>query len=199
MFHHGSMMDILRQHISAARARVARIRRAHPDAFQATAVSLAIVAFLVLAGSTWLAYSVFRDLPGAAQLRDISAMAQATTLYDKDNRPAFTIFQERRVETPLSDISPNLVKAIISIEDQRFYDHRGVDPVRIFAAAATNLRAHRAAQGGSTLTQQLARQSFLSSDKTLERKLKEAVLAWRIEREFTKDQILELYLNKVYF
>src|SRR5919108_453027 len=71
--------------------------------------------------------------------------------------------------------------------------------VAIFAAAATNLRAHRAAQGGSTLTQQLARQSFLSSDKTVRRKLKEAVLAWRIEREFTKDQILELYLNKVYF
>ena len=187
------------RHVSTARARLARARRAHPGAFVAAAASLVIVALLVAAGSAWLAYAVFHDLPGAAELRDISAMAQATTLYDLDNRPAFTIFQERRVETPLSDVSPNLVHAIISIEDQRFYDHGGVDLIRVFAAAMTNLRAHRAAQGGSTLTQQLARQSFLSSDKTLRRKLKEAVLAWRIEREFTKDQILELYLNKVYF
>ena len=75
----------------------------------------------------------------------------------------------------------------------------GVDVVRIVAAALNNVRAHRAAQGGSTLTQQLARQSFLTTDKTFRRKLKEAVLAWRLEREFTKDQILEMYLNKVYF
>jgi penicillin-binding protein 1A len=126
-------------------------------------------------------------------------MAQATTLYDKDNHAAFTIFQERRVGTSLSEISPHLVGAIVAIEDQRFYDHGGVDLVRIVAAAVNNLRVHRAAQGGSTLTQQLARQSFLTPDKTFLRKLKETVLAWRLEREFTKDQILEMYLNKVYF
>ena len=193
------MVNVLQQHISSARARLVRIRRAHPDAFLAAVASVAIVALLTLAGSAWLAYTVFHDLPDAVQLRDISAMAQATTLYDRDNQPAFTIFEEQRVEMPLSDVSPHLVRAIISIEDQRFYDHGGVDLIRVFAAAMTNLRVHRAAQGGSTLTQQLARQSFLSSDKTLRRKLKEAVLAWRIEREFTKDQILELYLNKVYF
>ena len=193
------MLDALHHYISATRRRLWRIRRAHPGAFDTALASLAIITVGILAGSIWLAYSVLQDLPDAAELRDISAMAQATTLYDKDNRTAFTIFQERRVETPLSDVSPHLVRAIISIEDQRFYDHGGIDPIRIFAAAANNLRAHRAAQGGSTLTQQLARQSFLSSDKTLRRKMKEAVLAWRIEREFTKDQILELYLNKVYF
>ena len=193
------MSDIRYQQISTVRARLSHIRRAHPGAIRAAVAILATITFVIAAGSIWLAYAVLHDLPGAAELRDISAMAQATTLYDRDNRTAFTIFQERRVETPLPDISPNLVKAIISIEDQRFYDHSGVDLIRIFAAAATNLRAHRAAQGGSTLTQQLARQSFLSSDKTLQRKMKEAVLAWRIEREFTKDQILELYLNKVYF
>ena len=193
------MLDALHHYISATRRRLWRIRRAHPGAFDTALASLAIITVGILAGSIWLASSVLQDLPDAAKLRDISAMAQATTLYDKDNRTAFTIFQERRVETPLSDVSPHLVRAIISIEDQRFYDHGGIDPIRIFAAAANNLRAHRAAQGGSTLTQQLARQSFLSSDKTLRRKMKEAVLAWRIEREFTKDQILELYLNKVYF
>jgi 1A family penicillin-binding protein len=193
------MLDFLHHHITAARQRLSHVRRAHRGALRAAVAIGATIPLIVTAGSIWLLYAVFHDLPGAAELRDISAMAQATTLYDRDNRPSFTIFQERRVETPLADISPNLVRAIISIEDQRFYDHGGVDVIRVFAAAATNLRAHRAAQGGSTLTQQLARQSFLSSDKTLRRKLKEAVLAWRIEAEFTKNQILELYLNKVYF
>ena len=127
-------------------------------------------------------------------------MAQATALYDKDDRPAFTIFQEQRdrdaavgrfrrtccARSSRSRISASTITAASM-------------SIRVFAAVLNNLRVHRAAQGGSTLTQQLARQSFLTSDKTLRRKLKEAVLAWRLEREFTKDQILELYLNKVYF
>jgi penicillin-binding protein 1A len=199
MFHDGSHMDLLQQQITEARERLSHIQRAHPNAIRAAMVISAMFTLLVFGASIWLAYAVYHDLPSAAQMRDIGAMAQATALYDKDDRPAFTIFQEQRVETALSDVSPNLLHAIISIEDQRFYDHGGVDVIRVFAAALNNLRVHRAAQGGSTLTQQLARQSFLSSDKTLRRKLKEAVLAWRLEREFTKDQILELYLNKVYF
>ncbi len=198
MFVAASMVDV-HQQIEIARERVARLQRAHPDAFLAAVVVAVTLTLTLCAGSIWLVYDTVHDLPSASQLRDVGTMAQATTLYDKDNRPAFTIFQERRVETPLSDISPHLVHAIIAIEDQRFYDHNGVDLVRILAAAVTNLRTHRAAQGGSTLTQQLARQSFLTSDKTYRRKLKEAVLAWRLEREFTKNQILELYLNKVYF
>src|SRR4029453_8389363 len=89
--------------------------------------------------------------------------------------------------------------AVVSVEDQRFFDHAGVDLIRIAAAALRNFREGRRAEGGSTITQQLARQSFLSRDKTYRRKLKEAILAARIEREFTKQQILEMYLNKVYF
>ena len=189
----------MQRYLSDMRERIAELQRAHPREFRAAVITSSSLTLLVFAAFIWLAYDVLHGLPSNAQLRDISAMAQATTLYDKDNKPAFTIYQERRIETPLSDVSPNLVHAIIAIEDQRFYEHSGIDVIRIMAAAATNLRAHRAAQGGSTLTQQLARQSFLSSDKTFRRKLKEAILAWRIEQQFTKDQILELYLNKVYF
>src|SRR5580765_5895428 len=192
------MVD-MHQQIVAARRRLSRLQRAHPDAFLAAAVFSSVVTLVLFAGSLWLAYDVAHGLPTAAQLRDVGSMAQATTLYDRDNHAAFTIFQERRVETSLSEISPHLVHAIVAIEDQRFYDHGGVDLVRIVAAAVNNLRVHRAAQGGSTLTQQLARQSFLTSDKTFLRKLKETLLAWRLEREFTKDQILVMYLNKVYF
>ena len=189
----------LQQRIAAIRQRLEPMERAHPTALLAAAI-IAFTFFLaIVGGSTWLVYDIFHDLPSASELRDVASMAQATTIYDRNNRTAFTIFQERRIETPLSEISPHLVHAVISVEDQRFYDHRGIDLIRIVAAAVTNLREHRAAQGGSTLTQQLARQSFLTSDKTLRRKLKEAVLAWRLEREFTKDQLLELYLNKVYF
>ena len=160
---------------------------------------MAIAVGGIIAGSIWLVHDVTTGLPTASELRGVGSMAQATMLYDANSRPAFTIFRERRIDAPLSAISPHLVHAIVAIEDQRFYDHGGVDGVRIVAAALNNLRARRAAQGGSTLTQQLARQSFLSTDKTLRRKLKETVLAWRLERQFTKDQILEMYLNKVYF
>jgi membrane peptidoglycan carboxypeptidase len=189
----------LQQRITAIRQRLEPIETAHPSAFLAAAIAAFTLVLVLLGGSLWLVYDVVHDLPSASELRDVGSMAQATTLYDRNNRPAFTIFQERRIETPLSDVSPHLVSAIISVEDQRFYEHRGIDLIRIFAAAAANLREHRAAQGGSTLTQQLARQSFLTPDKTLRRKMKEAILAWRLEREFTKDQLLELYLNKVYF
>lgn len=126
-------------------------------------------------------------------------MAQATTLIDVKGRYAFTIFREQRIEVPLSRVSPHFISAVIAVEDQRFYDHGGIDVVRVAGATLNNLLEGRAAQGGSTLTQQLARQSFLTSEKTMSRKLKEVVLAARLEREFSKAEILELYFNKVYF
>ena len=96
-------------------------------------------------------------------------------------------------------MSPHLIHAIVAIEDQRFYDHHGFDLIRIVSAALQNLRDGRASQGGSTITQQLARQSFLSAGKTYRRKIQELILASRLEGMYSKDRILELYLNKVYF
>ena len=129
----------------------------------------------------------------------MTSMAQATTLFDAHDQPAFTIYHEQRIDVPLERISPHLIRAIVAVEDQRFYDHKGVDLVRVAGAAFNNIREGSRAEGGSTLTQQLARQSFLTSERTYTRKLKELVLARRIESEFSKDEILELYLNKVYF
>ena len=126
-------------------------------------------------------------------------MARATTIADAKGRHAFTIFEERRLLVPLTRVSRHLVSAILAIEDRRFYDHRGIDPIRIAGAAMNNLVAFRAHEGGSTITQQLARLSLLTPDKTLRRKLREAILATRLERAFSKDEILELYLNKAYF
>ena len=126
-------------------------------------------------------------------------MAQATTIHDASDHPAFTIFKEQRLEIPIDRMSPNLIKAVISVEDQRFYEHSGVDVIRIMAAVLRNIEQGRRAEGGSTITQQLARQSFLTRDKTLRRKLKEVILAAHIEHVYSKNEILELYLNKVYF
>ncbi|MGE3401209.1 MAG: penicillin-binding protein 1A [Vicinamibacterales bacterium] len=163
---------------------------------------MAVVAAMLWAGagaSAWFLRDVATGLPDRQAIQAMGAMSQATTLVDSKGRHAFTIFKEQRIEVPLERVSPHLIRAIVAVEDQRFYDHGGVDVVRVAGAAWNNLLERRAAQGGSTITQQLARQSFLSSDKTFRRKFKEVVLAARIEREFTKEQILELYLNKVYF
>jgi penicillin-binding protein 1A len=158
-----------------------------------------LLAIVPLAGVGITAAHVGDGLPDTSQLRRIGEMDQATAVYDSHDRLVFTIFKEQRIDVPLEQISPRLVKAILAIEDQRFYDHRGFDVIRIGSAALANIRHRRAAQGGSTITQQLARQSFLTPDKTFHRKLQEVILARRIEELYTKPQILEMYLNKVYF
>jgi 1A family penicillin-binding protein len=158
-----------------------------------------VVTWVGAAARAWVTWDLLAAIPDRDQLRRVGEMAQATTLLDREDRPVFTIFKEQRIEIPLEQMSPLLVKAIISIEDQRFYEHHGVDTVRIVAAAVNNVREGRRAQGGSTLTQQLARQAFLTLDKSYRRKLKEVIVAAELEAEYSKQEILELYLNKVYF
>jgi penicillin-binding protein 1A len=164
----------------------------------AIAVSTLFVVWAVGAWMTWFTWHLASDLPGKEDLRRLGDMAQATTLLDVHDKPAFTIYKEQRIEVPLARVSPLLIKAFVSVEDQRFYEHGGVDMVRIAGAVLANLREGRRAQGGSTITQQLARQSVLTTDKTWRRKLQEMILALRIERAYSKAEILELYLNKVY-
>src|ERR1700687_6142762 len=100
---------------------------------------------------------------------------------------------------PLKDLPPYLPKAFIAIEDRRFYSHYGVDPVGIARAAVANVLHRGVSQGGSTLTQQLAKNLFLTQERTLQRKLQEVELAFWLERKHSKTEILELYLNRVYF
>lgn len=176
--------------------RAKAFRRSRPR----VAAALLIGTPLALAGS--LVAGVFvitAGLPDVAELRRIGEMDQATTVYAADGQLAFTIYKEQRIEVALDEISPRLVDAMLAIEDQRFHRHHGFDLIRIASAALTNLRHGRAVEGGSTITQQLARLSFLTQKKTFHRKVQELILARRIERLFTKNQILELYLNKVYF
>jgi penicillin-binding protein 1A len=104
---------------------------------------------------------------------------------------------ERRIFTPIGDIPRGLQDAVVAVEDARFRAHRGIDWIGVTRAVLANLTGGRP-QGASTITQQVARNFFLSSRRTLERKLKEALLAWRMERELGKDEILELYMNQIY-
>jgi 1A family penicillin-binding protein len=172
---------------------------AHRRALVTVTIAIALVVWASFALTAWVLADVVSGLPDEKALRGIGTMAQATTIYDAEDRPAFTFFKEYRIEVPLSEISPHVINAVLALEDQRFFDHSGVDVIRVAGAAWGNLRDGWGTQGGSTITQQVARQSLLTREKTLRRKLKEVVVATRLESEFSKNQILEWYLNKVYF
>jgi 1A family penicillin-binding protein len=178
---------------------IRRLLDGRPRLLVATIVALAVTGFAAAGWVTWFSYDLTNGLPNRETLRALGDMSQATTLFDVSDRPAFTIFKEQRIEVPISRVSQNLIKAVVSVEDQRFFEHSGIDAVRVLGAVFRNVQAGRRAEGGSTITQQLARQSFLTRDKTYRRKLKEVILAAHIEKLYKKDEILELYLNKVYF
>jgi penicillin-binding protein 1A len=167
--------------------------------FAAAMVMVGVAFWVSMGASAMAAHQLLGELPTRQALVGVADMARSSVLYDIQGRPAFTIFKEQRLEMPLERMSPNLKNAILAVEDQRFYEHGGVDIIRIAGAAVANFRQGRTAQGGSTITQQLARMSFLSTEKTYGRKVQEALLAALIEGEYSKDQILELYLNRVYF
>ncbi|MEL7608559.1 MAG: PBP1A family penicillin-binding protein [Bacillota bacterium] len=125
---------------------------------------------------------------------------QTLIVYDKDAKEYTTLSGvEDRIWVSLADIPDIVEKAFISAEDARFYDHIGVDFVRILGAAWNDIKEGSYVQGASTISQQLAKLSHLTAEKQIQRKLEEAVLAYQMEQQFTKDQILEMYLNYVYF
>lgn len=169
--------------------------RTYPNTVRILAASIVLV--IALAG--WFMYQLVAGLPGRDELRAIGESAEGTTVYDAHGQPVFSIPTQYRVEVGLDKISTNLKNAVIAVEDTRFYEHDGIDGIRVIGAVLRDIRERRAAEGASTITQQLARVSFLSRDKTLRRKVREAILAQRIEKMYTKEEILEIYLNKVYF
>jgi 1A family penicillin-binding protein len=193
-------MDLrLRDRMDELKRQWDEARRLHPRIALGAAASVLLIAVLSAASGAWFLVGLGDGLPNQDAMRRIGEMDQATAVFDDTDKLAFTIFKEQRIEVPLSEVSPNLTKAITSIEDQRFFDHHGFDLVRIASAALSNVRHNRRAQGGSTITQQLARQSFLTPNKSYRRKLQELILAARLERLYTKQEILELYFNKIYF
>ena len=125
----------------------------------------------------------------------------SSKIYDNKNELIADLGSERRVNAQANEIPTDLVKAIVSIEDHRFFDHRGVDTIRIMGAALRNLQGQGGLQGASTLTQQLIKLTYFSTstaDQTISRKAQEAWLAIQLEQKATKQEILTYYINKVY-
>lgn len=162
---------------------------------------LAIISFILFLLSINLGVILAK---GSGTLPDIRILEnyhpnQSTRIFDRNNNLLANIHgDEDRVVVPLSSISTNIQRAVMAIEDNRFYQHNGVDIRGTFRAIATNARGG-ARQGGSTLTQQLVKNLFLSPERSYSRKLAEAVLSLRVEKYYSKDKILEMYLNQVYW
>jgi penicillin-binding protein 1A len=166
---------------------------------------LDIIIYLILAsvliGGGIVAYLVapiVRDLPALANLEP--KPRQTSFVYDREGKVWTELYStENRIPVKLADLPKHLVDAVLSSEDVRFYSHHGVDLRAILRALVSNVRGDGEIQGGSTITQQLAKKLFLEDSRTLKRKIQDAVLAMRLERQYTKQEILEMYLNQVPF
>jgi len=162
--------------------------------------SLLMAAIMMLLGATALVGLYFYlsdDLPKITSLTDYHPSI-ITTVYSDDNRKIAEFYKERRIVVPLSKIPRQLQQAFIAAEDSRFYKHQGIDLLSIFRALIKNIEAGTIVQGGSTITQQVTKSFLLSPERSYERKIKEAILAYRIDKTFSKEEILYLYLNQIY-
>ncbi len=155
---------------------------------------LIIIAVSVSGGLGFFAYMVYSmdDLPDAEQ-------SQTSRFHYDDGELMTTQFVENRTKVSLDEVSEQVIWATLAVEDSNFYEHHGFDFTGIARAAYQNVKEGRIAQGGSTITQQLAKNLYLSNDRTWHRKLDEAVIAVHLERNFTKDEIMEKYLNTIYY
>jgi penicillin-binding protein 1A len=156
--------------------------------------------FLTIAGVVAMVGVYFylnEDLPKISSLKDYRPPV-ITTVFSDDNRKIAEFYKERRIVTPLEDMPKMLTEAFIAAEDARFYKHKGIDMLSILRAFFKNVEAGTIVQGGSTITQQVTKSFLLTPERSYVRKLKEAILAHRIDKTFTKEQVLFLYLNQIY-
>lgn len=158
-------------------------------------IYLSLAGALVIGGAV-LIYS--RDLPPLAGIHEIKRRPQVVVL-DSEGKTIGSYGDLYGEPVALFDLPPHVTRAVMAIEDRRFYRHWGVDPIGLARAFVTNIMSGRIRQGGSTITQQLAKVAFLTAERSMGRKVREALLALQIEDKFTKDEILAFYLNRVYF
>jgi penicillin-binding protein 1A len=154
---------------------------------------------VVAAGVAWYIGDVSKDLPDYEVLNSYEPPV-TTRVHAASGELMAEYARERRLFLPIQAIPDRVKAAFLSAEDKNFYHHPGVDPVGLARAIVINIQhPDRCGQGASTITQQVAKNFLLSSDQTYERKIKEAILSFRIEQAYSKDRILELYLNEIFF
>ena len=161
-------------------------------------ILLAVSIVGAASGAAAVYFLVVRDLPDFQGIADYRPPVTSVVL-DRKGRLIAEFYTEQRRLVPIEQIPEHVKLAFVSAEDGKFYQHAGFDFVAILRAAIANLREGGIAQGASTITQQTVKSLLLSSEKTYERKLKEILLSWRLEQQLTKDEILYLYLNQIYF
>lgn len=157
---------------------------------------ISIIAIIIV--NSWGKNSYAFFMPPIDNLDNLQLVA-ATQVFDANGQLISKLFEENRVVVSINNISPYIQQAVIANEDSRFYNHFGIDPIGIIRAMWVNLRSGSLVEGGSTLTQQLAKNMFLTQERTFTRKVKEFFWAIIIERKFAKQEILQAYLNQVYF
>ncbi len=166
--------------------------------FASTLMTLFFIAFAGLGVIGGILYAQLQELPDIANLNDFKT-SEATHIYDINGNLISQLWLEQRTIVPLEKIPQTLQNAVIATEDERFYEHWGIDVVGVARAFMVNISSGGLREGASTITQQLARTLFLTQEKTLSRKIREALLSVQIEKNYSKKQILEMYLNDIYY
>ncbi|MGL4687649.1 MAG: transglycosylase domain-containing protein [Fusobacteriaceae bacterium] len=163
-------------------------------------IGLIFILCVVIGGIAFsFVYKNYKELPNIEELVSTYSSPIPTEIYDRNGILIDRIYSEQREPIEISELSDKTKQAFISIEDKYFYSHNGINIKRILGALIGNVVKGRAAQGASTITQQLSKNAFLSNEKKLSRKMKEVIIAFELERMYTKSEILEKYLNEIYF
>jgi penicillin-binding protein 1A len=158
-----------------------------------------ITLLFLLAGAAFAVFLFYGTWAQTFDMKNVGEMPERSTVYDVDGKLYSRLAGANRLKVSLSEVSPQFMAAVLAREDARFYDHKGIDWRGVLRALARDVVSMSAKEGASSLTMQLARNSLPLGGRTFSRKLLEAMVALRIEREFTKQQILELYVNRIYF
>lgn len=174
-----------------------RVRTKKKGPFRSIRIMAALVLVIIAGLMFGYIFAAYQSLP---EVGNNMRPAVSSQVFDSQGKLITTLHSDQnRLPIDINKVPKNLQNAFIAAEDNRFYDHIGVDPIGILRAVVTNLTNRGIAQGGSTITQQLAKNAFLSQDQTLKRKIQEAILALELERKYSKKEILEMYMNQIYF
>src|SRR5260370_21512109 len=158
-----------------------------------------VTLLILIAGAGFAVFLFYGTWAQTYDMKNVGEMPERNTVYDVDGKIYSRLAGANRLKVSLSEVSPFFITAVLAREDSRFYDHKGIDWRGIMRALVRDVTSGSAKEGASSITQQLARNSLPLGGRTLSRKILEAMVALRIERQFTKQQILELYINRIYF
>lgn len=161
-------------------------------------IGLFALVILSVTGLYLVYSSIVKSLPEVIKLEDYKPLL-VSQVYDRNGKKIGEFFREKRVLIPYKEIPDIVVKAFLAAEDDKFFEHKGIDPQALFRAAIANMRAGKNVQGGSTITQQVAKTLLLTNERTFGRKIRDILLALQMEKNLTKEDILYLYLNQIYF